>query len=215
MRWNALYELPFGKGKKIGGSAGALKNAAIGGWQLATIGEWRGGNFLSVDPGLYQFGNPSLSPDQRMTLKFNGRNQLLYFRGDFDPRNASNVDATALQALVPVDRNQRVIRPVGTAFDNRVAQQLANGTSRLTTITDNMNWNARAFMLGPRNWNMDMSVFKWFQIKENVRMRLTGDFFNGLNHPNSGNPNGATGLLDLSTQSNEPRTIQISARFEW
>ena len=215
MRWNALYELPFGKGKKFGGSAGALKNAAIGGWQLATIGEWRGGNFLSVDPGLYQFGNPSLSPDQRMTLKFNGRNQLLYFRGDFDPRNASNVDATALQALVPVDRNQRVIRPVGTAFDNRVAQQLANGTSRLTTITDNMNWNARAFMLGPRNWNMDMSVFKWFQIKENVRMRLTGDFFNGLNHPNSGNPNGATGLLDLSTQSNEPRTIQISARFEW
>lgn len=215
MRWNALYELPFGKGKKFGGSVGGFTNAIIGGWQLATIGEWSGGNYLSVSPGIYQFGDPSLSAGERLPLTYSGRNQLLYFRGDFDPRSATNVDATKLQALIPVDRNQRVLHPVGSAFDNRIPQLLKDGTTRLTTVTDNVSWNQRNFIVGPRTWNMDMSVFKWFQIKESIRMRLTGDFFNGLNHPNSGNPNSTTGLLDLSTQANDPRTIQVSARLEW
>jgi len=215
MRWNALYELPFGRGKKFGGSVNGFTNAVIGGWQFATIGEWHGGNYLSVDPSVYQFGNPSLSSDQRLDLTYNGRSQTLYFRGDFNPLNASNVDAQKLQSLVPVDRNQRILRPVGPAFDNRVPQLLANGTTRLTSITDNISWNSRAFLIGPRNWNADFSVFKWFQIKEQMRVRLTGDFFNGMNHPNSGNPNGVTGLLDRSRQSNEPRTVQVSARVEW
>jgi hypothetical protein len=215
MRWNGVYELPFGKGKRFGGNASGLLNAFIGGWQIATIGDWRSGNWLSVASNEYLFGDPTLSPSQRLNLTFNGRNQVLYFRGDFDPRLASNVDQQALQTLVPVDRSQRVMRPVGAAFDNRLNQPLANGTSRLTSITDTVNWNARAFFLGPRAWNVDSSVFKWFYFGEGPRLRLTADFFNAFNHPNNVNPNATTGLMDLAVQSNEPRIIQFSARFEW
>jgi hypothetical protein len=215
MRWNGIYELPFGKGKRFGGSSSGLVNALIGGWQIATIGDWRSGNWLSVAGSEYLFGDPTLSASQRLNLTFNGRNQVLYFRGDFDPRLASNVDQQALQALVPVDRSQRVMHPVGGAFDNRISQPLANGTTRLTSITDTVNWNARAFFLGPRAWNVDGSLFKWFYFGEAARLRFTADFFNAFNHPNSVNPNATTGLMDLSVQSNEPRIIQFSARFEW
>ena len=215
MRWNTIYELPFGRGKRFGGDASGLLNAIIGGWQIASIGEWRSGNWLSVTPTEYLFGDPTLSADERLPLTFNGRNQLLYFRGDFDPRLATNVDQQRLQELVPVDRSQRVMHPVGAAFDNRIQQPLAIGTTRLTSITDTVSWNARAFFLGPRFWNVDGSVFKWFNFGESTRLRVTADFFNAFNHPNSVNPNATTGLVDLSVQNNEPRIIQFSARFEW
>ena len=215
MRWNAIYDLPFGKGKKFGGSASGLVNAIIGGWQLASIGDWRSGNWLSVSTTSYLFGDPTLSADERVKLTFNGRDQMLYFRGDFDPRLASNVDQTKLQALVPVDRGQRVLRPVGSAYDNQVLQQLANGTTRLTSLADILNWNSRAFFLGPRAWTVDGSLFKNFDLGESKRLRFTADFFNMFNHPNDPNPNATTGLVDLSTQSNEPRIIQFSVRLSF
>ena len=78
-----------------------------------------------------------------------------------------------------------------------------------------MSWNSRAFFLGPRNWNVDASVFKNFSITERVKLRFTSDFFNALNHPNDLNPNNATGLQDLSQQANEPRIIQFSLRLSF
>jgi hypothetical protein len=62
---------------------------------------------------------------------------------------------SADQHLVPVDRAVRVMHPLGAAFDNRLRQLLANGTVRLSCITDTVNPNARAFIVGPRAWNTD------------------------------------------------------------
>lgn len=215
IRFNGIYDLPFGKGKHFAKSASRALDAVIGGWQLATIGDWRSGTWLSVNASEYLFGNPSLSSDQRLTLYLNGRPQRVYFRGDFDPTRATNVDLQKLEALVPVDRNARVMHPFGAAFDNRLPQTLANGTVRLTSITDTVSPNARAFFLGPRAWNTDLSLFKNFSLTERVRLRFTADFFNVFNHPNDVNPNSTTGLQDLSTQTNDPRIIQFSARVQW
>ena len=107
------------------------------------------------------------------------------------------------------------MRPLGAAFDNRLPQTLANGTSRLTSITDTVNSNARAFFLGPRAWNTDVSLFKTFSVSERLKVRFTADFFNAFNHPNDVNPNSTTGLQDLSQQTNEPRIVQFSARIQW
>ena len=94
-------------------------------------------------------------------------------------------------------------------------QTLANGTLRLTSITDTVSWNARAFFLGPRAWNTDVSLFKNFRMKErtNCGSRRTSSTL--FNHPNDLNPNSTTGLQDLSQQTNDPRIIQFSARFQW
>lgn len=215
VRYNFIYDLPFGKGKRFGGSVGRGLDAIIGGWQVAAIGEWRGGNWLSVNSARYLFGDPTLSGDKRLQMTFAGRKQRLWFRGDFDPTLASNVDQTALQNLVPVSRSQRIVRPVGTAFDNRIALTLANGTTRQTPITDTVVWNARAFFRGPGDWNIDASLFKNFRLTEHATLRFTADFFNAPNHPTDLDPNSTTGLQDLSSQRNQPRIIQFSLRLSF
>lgn len=91
------------------------------------------------------FGDPTLSVDERLLLAFKGRPQRLWFRGNFNSVLASNVDQTALQNLVPTNQGNRALRPLGTNFDNRLPQTLANGTVRQTPVTDTVNTNAHAF----------------------------------------------------------------------
>jgi len=213
--WNGIYELPFGKGKKFLNTAGRALDAAVGGWQLGFIGTWEGGFWMGVSSNGYLSGNPALSSDQRLNLTIFGQNQKLWFAGDFDPTQASNVNAATLQKLVPINRGARSLRPLGPNFDNRLPQTLANGTVVQTSITDNVNSNSRNFMLGPSGWNQDASVFKYFNFTERVRLRMSGDFFNAFNHPNLSNPNSTTGLINLSSQPNDPRIIQVGARLEF
>ena len=215
VRYNFFYDLPFGTGKKFMGSSGKAVNAVLGGWQLSGIGEWRSGNWLGVNSGRYLFGDPTLSEEQRLLMTFAGRSQRLWFRGDFDPRLATNVDQAKLQQLVPVDRAARILRPIGSAFDNRIALRLANGTIRQTPITDTVNWNSRAFYRGPGEWNIDSSVFKNFRLTEKLVTRFSADFFNILNHQNDADPNTATGLQDLSISrpGTSPRIVQLSLRL--
>jgi hypothetical protein len=66
VRYNGIYTLPIGKGKKYASGSGRLVDAIIGGWELASIGEWRSGQWLSVAPGGWLFGDPTLSDDQRL-----------------------------------------------------------------------------------------------------------------------------------------------------
>jgi carboxypeptidase family protein len=214
IKWNGIYELPFGRGKHFAGHISRALNEVVGGWQVAFIGNWRSGFWMGVGSGEYLFGNPALDPSQRLTMNIFGHNQQLYFRGDFDPTSATNVDPAKLQQLVPADRSQRVLRPLGSSFNNLVPVTLANGKTVLVSY-DVLSWNSQNFLLGPRAWDQDLSLFKYFEITERMRIRFTSDFFNAFNHPVDLNPNKNTGLINLSQQSNDPRIIQFSARFEF
>jgi hypothetical protein len=228
--WNGIYELPFGKGKKFVGNASKPLDLLVGGWQLAFLGTWANGNWMGVNqtnsyqPSNSEFlsGNPVLSSGQQLTMNVFGKNQKLWFAGDFDPTQATNVNLRALTSLVPVDRSQRKLRPIGSDFSNRVPVQLADGTVRPTSITDLLTSNPQNFLLSPGNWNEDFSVFKYFNIVERVKVRFTADFFNVFNHPvdylagtGQQDLNKNTGLLDLSRQVNDPRIIQFSLRLEF
>jgi hypothetical protein len=49
---DAVYQLPFGRGKKFGGGSNALVDAIIGGWQLSGINRWTSGLPFSLnEPG--------------------------------------------------------------------------------------------------------------------------------------------------------------------
>ncbi|HYO84624.1 MAG TPA: hypothetical protein VES20_24695, partial [Bryobacteraceae bacterium] len=215
VRYNGLYDLPFGKGRTFGGSASGFVNQLIGGWQLSAIGDWRSGNWQGVSSSRYLFGDPTLSDDQRLLLTFNRRPQRLWFKGDFDVTQAEGIDQAQLQALIPRDPSQRVLRQVGPLGDNRLPVTMANGTTRLTTIGDTVNWNARNFFRGPGSWNADLTLSKYFTIREGVSLQFSADFFNAFNHPVDVDPNSTTGLQDLSLQANGPRVIQLRARFSW
>ncbi len=213
--WNGVYQLPVGKGKKFLGNANRGLDAAVGGWQLAFIGTWDNGFWMGNTSSEYQFHNPALSSGKRLNLNIFGQNQKLWFAGDFDPTQATGGNLTALEALVPVDRGSRNIHPLGSNYDNFLTQTLANGTVVQTPITDNLSWNTRNFMLGPSSFSQDLSAFKYFTITERIKVRMSGDFFNVFNHPTLNNPNPTTGLINLSSQANSPRIIQVGARVEF
>ena len=214
VKWNGVYELPFGKGKTFGKNANTWLNQLIGGWQLAFIGDWRSGTWMGVNSGFFLFGNPSISKGQRVTTDIFGLHQQVYFKGFFDSSQAKT-NAAAVQALVPINFAQRVLTRVGNN-NNLIPQTLANGTVVNTSVTSGMiNWNARNFFQGPGAWNEDLSMYKSFTYKERYKLRLAGDFFNAFNHPNNINPNTTTGLINLGQQSNAARIIQLSAKFEF
>lgn len=215
IRYNAIVDLPFGRGKQIGGNVPSFVNAVIGGWQVAAIGDWRSGLRMSAAAGLYQFGDIRIDPDDRVELTFSGLRQRLWFRGDFNPALATNVTGGNLTALVPLDRGQRVARPLGPNFNNQIPITLANGTVRNVPIGELYNYSPRANFLGPGSWNADISLFKNFRVLEKGNIRFTADFFNAFNHPVDVAPNTTTGLQNLGVQANTPRTIQLSLRVDW
>ncbi|HEY2933429.1 MAG TPA: carboxypeptidase-like regulatory domain-containing protein [Acidobacteriota bacterium] len=215
IRYNGVVDLPFGRGKSFGKDVPGVVNHVIGGWQIATIGDWRSGFWSSINPNRYIFGDPTLKSNQRLEMTIFGRRQRLWFRGDFDPTQATNVTGGNLQALVPVDRSQRVVHQLGPNFNNLLPQLLQNGSTRNTPIGELYNPSPRAFFLGPGAWNVDMTIFKNFRVGERVEARFSADFFNFFNHPNDLAPDNVTGLQDLSRQSNNPRTIQLSFRVDW
>jgi hypothetical protein len=117
---------------------------------------------------------------------------------------------------VPSDRGQRILRPLNPVQGNNSIPLILNdGTARFTNVGDTVNWNARNFFRGPGAWNVDFSVFKTFNIFEDMNARFSADFFNAFNAPMDVNPNSTSGLIDLGRQSNDPRIIQFSLRFNW
>jgi hypothetical protein len=66
-----------------------------------------------------------------------------------------------------------------------------------------LNWNPRNFFLGPGQWNQDLSIFKYFDITERMKVRFTSDFFNFFNHPNLFVAGGTNNIADNPTDSVE------------
>ncbi|PYV10099.1 MAG: hypothetical protein DMG23_08835 [Acidobacteria bacterium] len=220
IRFNGVVGLPFGRGKKFGGNVSGPLNQLIGGWQVATIGEWLGGFWQSVSTSRFQTGDPRLAAGQRPEFTFNGDDQVLWFLGDVNLSSATNVTGTNPTNLVPVDRSQRVVRPYGpdcggSFNNNRLAVPLANGDCFNASAGDFYNSSPRASIMGPGAWNTDLSAFKNFKIKDRANIRFTADFFNAFNHPNNNPPSSTTGLQNLRFQANDPRIIQFSLRVDW
>jgi hypothetical protein len=93
----AVYELPFGKGKKFGASAGTALNQVIGGWTISPILTIHGGFPLALyNNGSDQTGTDSrgLRPDCNGKNTVFGRQNATAGQGGgyqwFDPSNYTN-----------------------------------------------------------------------------------------------------------------------------
>ena len=76
----------------------------------------------------------------------------------------------------------------------------------------------RNILFGPGRWNWDMSLFKNFTIREEMRFELRAEAFNVFNHPQFGIPNASIGNAQVgvitSTVGN-PRQLQLGLRFQF
>jgi hypothetical protein len=216
IRLNGIVDLPFGRGKRFGSSVSGPVNQILGGWQVAFIGDWRSGFYRTINTERGVFADYIINPEDRPVVEIFGDNQMLWFAGDFDSSKCSGGDCSSLTNFVPVDQSQRAIRPYGDSFDNQIPIPLRDGSVWSANVLDGHYWPfARNNWMGPRNWNLDLSLFKHFYFTEDVRLRFTADFFNFFNHPNNEDPDLTSGLVNLGVQANEPRTIQLSLRLDW
>ncbi|HEX4949538.1 MAG TPA: TonB-dependent receptor [Blastocatellia bacterium] len=74
------------------------------------------------------------------------------------------------------------------------------------------------YHMGPFNWNLDMSLMKFFKIQERLTLRVNLDVFNVLNRQGLNAPS-AEGIASLANSYGgsgfRPRQLQGTIRLEW
>ncbi len=75
----------------------------------------------------------------------------------------------------------------------------------------------RNTMISPGDWNLDLGVFKNFDVSENVQVQYRWEMFNAMNHANLTNPvgritSGTAGEINTLTG---PRIMQMGLRIEF
>ncbi len=88
-------------------------------------------------------------------------------------------------------------------------------TSSVTTVVSPTNPFSQTILLGPFNYNADISLYKVFSITERVKLRVNVDAFNAFNIQGRVNPNATDGTESLQTSYWTPRQIQFTARLSF
>jgi hypothetical protein len=228
VQWNFIADLPFGKGKLIGGNSGKVLDRVIGGWQVAGLGALRT-NYFTLPTSIYPNGNKVEIYGYKYPIQDCRSGTCipgyLWWNGYINPNLINKPDgimgvpADYKPSGQPInawplnpDPNDPMYGYYGT---NTVWVTLKDGTRQRVTYNDNLNPWRNQYFPGPRQWNMDASLFKVIAITESVRVRFNADFFNVFNHP--GNPSSVTGDGILSTQSSgqAARVTQLTLRLIW
>ena len=189
----AVYELPFGRGKSFAGNSSRLEDLLIGGWQITGTTNWSGGL-----PWTPSFSNCGQVNDVGLCRPDKNAGSFHVGAGKFDPVNHVVPFFTPIPtlaydpaALVPGVDTCSLPRPAGPGWKMPACGALGNaGLLRLR---------------GPRAFFADAAVFKNFTVTERVKMQFRMDAFNVFNHPVLGFNNNQTGsgaCIDCSGNGN-------------
>lgn len=234
LRWNWIADLPFGKGKWIGGSASGFLNKLIGGWQVAGLGTLRS-NYFALPTDIYPNGNKIEVYGYKYPIQdcrggtcYPG---YLWWNGYIPAHQINSVDANgrpngimgvpanykpAAEPLIPWPKEPNPRDPMYPYYGtNTVWVPLKNGTLQRTTYNDGLHPWRNQLLPSVRQWNVDASLFKAVKITEALQVRLNADFFNVFNMP--GNPASVSGNGILSTRSSgqAAREMQLTLRVTW
>jgi len=240
LRWNFIYEIPIGPGKKFAGTTRGAAGKILGGWQITGLGNVRS-NFMLLPTGYYPSGNKLEVYGYKYPIQdcrsgncFPG---YLWWNGYIPANRINSVDANgkpngimgvpdgykpAQMPLIPAGSTALPANaPAGTNVSqfwdtNTVWVPLNNGTIQRTVFNDNMNPFRNQYIPGPRQWFQDASVSKFTKLTEQVTLRFNIDFFNVFNNPN--NPNAAQltdSVLSVRNSGSGARVTQLGLRLIW
>jgi hypothetical protein len=211
---NAIYELPFGNGKRWFNS-NSIANALIGDWQLASIVSWQSGSPISFYSGRASFNRATrsncttdpiscntafstLSVDQLKDLiGIQKVGNKIYW---IDPKV---IDPTTGRA-VGADNLGNTAGFAGQVFFNPAAGQVGN----LPVLAFD----------GPSQFRIDLALSKRISLPGRYRLELKGEAFNLTNTPSffRGDIDINSNTFGQLTQVNvAARVVQLSARIEF
>lgn len=159
-----LYELPFGKGKRLNPPGWSSKLAS--GWQISAVGQWFSGRPLFVTTGGQPFGShpggsqeslpAARTPgDSGRFMNITGTNGIAV---NGDPARRG----TGLNLFQNPEEAFRSFRPFLLSQDQRTSRGLIRGLPWAT---------------------LDASLSKRTNLGEKISLRFSADFLNVLNHP--------------------------------
>ena len=240
VRYNFIVELPFGRGKWLGGNAPRAADAVIGGWQISTLGTMASNSFYLDNYGLYPtgakvqyYGRKAPVQDCRAGSCING--YLLY--NGFIPANQVNqpggvegvpADYTPAYAplnLNPADTANYLTNNVPVILSNTPSSPSCPGTSTncvVETPLGTFNPFTNRVMQSTWLFDTDTSIIKSFNLPGHVKFKMEVDFFNVFNNPGrefanndpSGNGLGdGSGIVLTNYSMNSPRVTQLSAHL--
>jgi hypothetical protein len=194
---SSLYELPFGKGKKLLGSASRLGELLIGGWQINQI--------TTVSSGLPFTPSYSNCGADRDT-------------GPCRPNIVGDVDTDGDRNLwFTTTGGQGLGRASGAQQFTSPGQTIGPWQRPMPGTFGNAPRNS---LRGPSYFNTDFSLLKSLNFTERFRGQFRAEVFNFFNNVNLGQPDGCvdcgtggriTGLAAGATM----RQMQFSIRLEF
>lgn len=163
MNFAGTFDLPFGKGRRVGAGVPKIVDLVIGGWSASPVYTITSGEFLRFG-AMAANGDPSIGNPTRDR----------YF-----------------------DTSKFAVQP---AYTPRTNPWQYDGVK------------------GSRNWNLDLSVAKFFRITERVRTELRFEAYNLTNSFVPGLPNMMVGNPQFgrsTTQANLGRQMQYTLRLHY
>jgi hypothetical protein len=222
VNFNGVVELPVGRGKRWLGNSNRLVDALLGGYQVAFVGQWLSQSFQvaasnwGANSPLQVYGSNDPITDCSSGVCHPA---YLWFNGYISPTvvNAAKngidgIPSSYVPYLAPINNTPGTLN----FGNNNVPVTLKNGSTVSVAYSPGpagANPFSQTVVLGPSNFETDMSIYKVLSISETMKFRLSVDAFNAFNIQGRVNPNTTTGVESLQTSYWTPRQIQISARF--
>jgi hypothetical protein len=185
--WTNVYSLPIGRGHTIGNGWNRLTDAVFGGWQISNILSTRTGLPINVT-----LASTGIDPVTNRNYTFFGRNG-----GGLRP----NRDGPANSGIDP--KTDRLHFLNASAFQVQALNTPGNAP--------------RNVALGPKLFNVNLSLVKRFAVTEGSAIDLRLEAFNLFNTVNFSNPNTSFGTAAFGqiTSAGDARQVQIAIRYRF
>jgi Carboxypeptidase regulatory-like domain len=238
INFNAVYELPVGRGKRFLGNANFLWNEVVGGFQIAGSGQVVSQDFTITSSNwgqtapLHIYKHGAKITDCRSGVC---HPSFLWFNGYIAPTVNANTGCTSkcvsglpadyVPYQTPIDNTPGTPNYGSTTTNNYVTVPQNSGKPIQVAYSPGPGTNpfSKTVLNGPFNYIAAVSLFKVFPIKESVNLRFTMDVFNILNDQGYLNPSGTDGTENLQSaywnnangNGTGPRVMQLSLRLSY
>jgi hypothetical protein len=183
----AVYDIPFGHGKRWGGGSNAVVNGVAGGWSVSPI--------ISVHSGfpvaLYDFN---------------------FANGDSAGTGSRGLRPDCGAGAGKTFGRQKYFDPSSGAFSG---YRWFDPTPYTDPANVFGTCPAQGPVVGPGYADADLSLQKDFQFSERMKLQFRSDFINAFNHVNLNTPNSSCcgGTMGVTSSSSSPRVIQFALKL--
>jgi hypothetical protein len=211
---NGIYELPFGRGRKMLNNANRLVDGALGGWRVSAILTYTSGVPFTVTAPVSTFDQFTTGqtpdvigslPKNTGQLEFNGAGAC-YFCGWTQMR----------------DPNISLLTTSLASQSTLLAQKSPGGVILQNPLPGTLGSLAQTFFTSPNFFDLDVSLGKQFRITERFRFELRTDWLNATNHPDFTNATIDSNIDDTTFgrytgagSANNNRIVVIAGRLNW